>query len=449
MIQLVSAGPDGTPGNGNTYTPPALSADGRYVAFQSDSTNLVAGTASGFTDIYIRDTCLGAPTGCAATTMRVSVANDGSLPNGNSRSPAISANGRYVAFDSSASNLFPGSTQTNGYAHVFLRDTCIGAPASCIPSTSLISVASDGTQANNDSRGAAISSDGRFVAFVSSATNLVPNDTNNGFEETFLRDTCLGAPSCIPTTTRVSVANDGSQANGPSGIASISADARYMTFVTGATNLVPNDPKATVVLHDTCFGAATGCAPSNRSLFVGYAGNSLTAGISWWRLSANGRFSAFDAETNNLVPGGTGQIVGAFVYDDCVAAPVGCIPHTDQVSLTYNGGQPDSGSGAAVASNEGNYVVYVSIADNLLSYAYRSSAVYVRVTCANGLAGCIPTTYLLSFDGNTGIQGNSSYSDYPAITPDGHYAVFISNAPNWPGKLQSNGNNQTWLARVY
>ena len=91
----------------------------------------------------------------------------------------------------------------------------------------------------------------------------------------------------------------------------------------------------------------------------------------------------------------------------------------------------------------------MSIADNLLSYAYRSSAVYVRVTCANGLAGCIPTTYLLSFDGNTGIQGNSSYSDYPAITPDGHYAVFISNAPNWPGKLQSNGNNQTWLARVY
>src|SRR5207244_9816958 len=133
----------------------------------------------------------------------------------------------------------------------FLRDTCIGAPASCIPSTSLISVASDGTQANNDSRGAAISSDGRFVAFVSSATNLVPNDTNNGFEETFLRDTCLGAPSCIPTTTRVSVANDGSQANGPSGIASISADARYMTFVTGATNLVPNEDRKSTRLNSS------------------------------------------------------------------------------------------------------------------------------------------------------------------------------------------------------
>jgi len=94
-------------------------------------------------------------------------------------------------------------------------------------------------------------------------------------------------------------------------------------------------------------------------------------------------------------------------------------------------------------------VVFISIADNLLSYAYRSSALYVRMTCANAAAGCVPTTYLLSLDSNTGIQGNSSYSDYPSITPDGHYAVFISDAANWPGSLQSNGKNQVWLARVH
>jgi archaellum component FlaF (FlaF/FlaG flagellin family) len=127
VIQLVSAAPDGTPGNGHTYTPPCVSTDGRYVAFQSDSTNLVPGSGSGFTDIYIHDTCLGAQAGCTPATTRVSVANDGSLPNGNSRSPAISANGRYVAFDSSATNLFPGSTQTNGYADV--SET----PASALP----------------------------------------------------------------------------------------------------------------------------------------------------------------------------------------------------------------------------------------------------------------------------------------------------------------------------
>jgi hypothetical protein len=449
VIQLLSAAPDGTPGNGHTYTPPVVSADGRFVAFQSDSTNLVPGPASGFTDVYLRDTCIGAVTGCTPTTTRISVANDGSLPNGNSRSPAISVGGRYVAFDSSATNLFSGSTQTNGYADVFVRDTCIGVPDGCIPRTTLVSVANDGTQANNDSRGAAISADGRFITFVSSATNLVANDTNSGFEETFLRDTCLFAPSCTPTTARASVANDGSQANGPSGMASISADGRYMTFVTGATDLVPNDSKASAVLHDTCFGAPVGCTPNNRSVFVGYGSASPTAGFSRWVLSANGRFSGFDAETNYLVPGDTGQMVGAFVYDDCIGALAGCIPHSDRVSVTFNGGQADSGSGEAVSSNDGNYVAFISVADNLLSYPCRSSAVYVRMTCANAAAGCVPTTYLLSLDSNTGIQGNSQFSDSPAITPDGHYAVFISTAANWQGILQSNGNHQVWLARVH
>jgi len=142
-------------------------------------------------------------------------------------------------------------------------------------------------------------------------------------------------------------------------------------------------------------------------------------------------------------------MVGAFVYDDCIGAPAGCIPHTDRVSVTYIGGQADSGSIEAVSSNDGNYVAFISVADNLLSYSYRSSAVYVRMTCANSPTSCVPTTYLLSVDSNTGIQGNSQFSDSPAITPDGRYVVFISTAANWPGSLQSNGNHQVWLARVH
>ncbi len=451
VIRLVSAALDGTAGNGATYTPPVINDDGRYVAFQSDSTNLVPGPASSFTDIYVRDTCLGAPSGCGPTTTRVSVANDGSLPNGNSRSPAISANGRYIAFDSSATNLFPGSTQTNGAADVFLRDTCIGAPVGCVPTTLLVSVASDGTQSNDDARSAAISGDSRLVAFNSVGTNLVPNDTN-GWLDVFVRDTCIGAPSgCTPTTTRVSVANDGSQSNAPACCPSISVDGRYISFrMAGANNLVPNFPNASVILHDTCFGSASGCTQTNRSLFVGYAGDTVNGTVdNLWILSANGRFSGFGAEASNLVPGDSGQMVGAFFYDDCIGAPAGCIPHTDRVSVTYNGGPANNGSHAAVSSNDGNYVAFISIADNLLSYAYRSSAVYVRMTCANALAACVPTTYLLSVDSNTGIQGNSSYSDYPVITPDGRYVVFISDAANLPGNLQSNGKNQVWLGRVH
>ena len=451
VIQLVSAAPDGTPGNGHTYTPPAVSADGRFVAFQSDSTNLVPGPASGFTDIYLRDTCIGAVTGCTPTTTRISVANDGSLPNGNSRSPAISVGGRYVAFDSSATNLFTGSTQTNGYADVFVRDTCIGAPLGCMPTTILISVAKDGTQANDDSRGAAISGDGRFIAFSSSATNLVSNDTN-GWSDIFLRDTCFGATTaCSASTTRVSVAKDGSQSTAPSGYASISADGRYISFrMAGSNNLVPNNPNASVILHDTCFGAPSGCSPSDQSLFVAYGGDTVNGTVNnLWILSPNGRFSAFGAEATNLVPGDSGQNVGAFVYDACIGGQQGCIPHTDRVSVTYNGGSANNGSGAAASSDDGNYAVFISIADNLLPYPYRSSSAYVRMTCANASADCVPNTYLLSMDSRTGIQANSSYSDYPAITPDGHYAVFISNAANWPGSLQSNGKNQVWLARVH
>jgi hypothetical protein len=104
VVELITLGHDGMPANGNTFFPAAISADGRYVAFQSEATNLVTGPGSGFADIYLRDTCRGAPAGCNPSTIRISVADDGSLPNGNSRAPAISADGRFVAFDSSASN---------------------------------------------------------------------------------------------------------------------------------------------------------------------------------------------------------------------------------------------------------------------------------------------------------------------------------------------------------
>jgi len=297
----------------------------------------------------------------------------------------------------------------------------------------------------------AISGDGRFVTFSSSATNLVPNDTN-GWSDIFLRDTCSGATTgCTASTTRVSVANDGTQSTAPSGYAAIDTDGRYISFrMAGSSNLVPNDPNASVILHDTCCGASNLCTATNRSLFVGYAGDTVNGTVNnLWVLSPNGRFSGFGAEATNLVPGDPGTNVGAFIYDDCIGGPSGCIPHTDRVSVTYNGGPADNGSGAAVSSNDGNYVIFISIADNLLSYAYRSSAAYVHMTCANASANCVPTTYLLSVDSSTGIQANSSYSDLPAITPDGHNAVFISNAANWPGSLRSNGNNQVWLARVH
>jgi hypothetical protein len=219
--------------------------------------------------------------------------------------------------------------------------------------------------------------------------------------------------------------------------------------MSGANNLVPNEPRASAILRDTCFGAPAGCTPANRNLFVSYAGGAANGALdNLLILSASGRFAGFGGSATDLVPGNPGQRVGAFLYDSCIGAPAGCIPRTEQVSLTYNGGEPDNGSGAAVSSADGNYALFISIAQNLLPFPYISSAVYVRVTCKTAPPDCVPTTYLLSLDSSTGIQGNTSYSDFPAITPDGRFAVFVSNAANWPGKLLSNGNNQVWLARV-
>jgi Tol biopolymer transport system component len=158
----VSVASDGTQGNGGSEYP-SISSDGRSIAFQSYSTNLVSGDTSGLDDIFVRDRVTG-------QTTQVSISSDGSQGNSRSWSSSISANGRYVAFSSQATNLVSGDT--NGYYDIFVHDLDTGQ-------TTRVSVASDGTQGNNESWVSAISADGRYVAFMSDASNLVNGDTND------------------------------------------------------------------------------------------------------------------------------------------------------------------------------------------------------------------------------------------------------------------------------
>jgi archaellum component FlaF (FlaF/FlaG flagellin family) len=143
----------------------SINGDGRFVAFSSDASTLVPNDTNNFTDVFLRDTCLGAPSGCVPSVVRVSVATDGSQANGFSFSPAISANGRYVAFTSDADNLVPGDT--NQFPDIFVRDTCFGAPAGCVASTERVSLNNDGTQTHLQNGEPTISADGRFLAFGS------------------------------------------------------------------------------------------------------------------------------------------------------------------------------------------------------------------------------------------------------------------------------------------
>src|SRR3989441_6808558 len=183
----------GAQGNGSSGLigfafPPALSADGRFIAFVSLATSLVAGDTNGATDVFVRDRQTG-------TTERVSVASGGTQSNAASLGSALSADGRLVAFQSDATNLAPGDT--NGATDVFVRDRQTGM-------TERVSVASDGTQANNISSYPALSADGRFVAFQSDATNLVAGDTN-GATDVFVHDRQTG------TTEPSSVASGGTR----------------------------------------------------------------------------------------------------------------------------------------------------------------------------------------------------------------------------------------------
>src|SRR6266567_806894 len=252
----VSVASDDTQGNGISDTP-SISADGRFVAFAADASNLVEDDTNGAGDVFVRDTCVGVPAGCTPSTTRVSVAGNGSEDNAGSGFPlAVSADGRFIAFSSAASNLVAGDT--NGATDMFVRDTCFGAPAGCTPSTTRVSVASDGTQGNGASVVPTISADGRFVVFRSNASNLVVGDTN-GAGDVFVRDTCLGGPTgCTPSTIRVSVASDGTQANNSSITGALSADGRFVAIDSSASNLVAGDTNGfiDVFLARTGFAAA-------------------------------------------------------------------------------------------------------------------------------------------------------------------------------------------------
>lgn len=226
VVTLVSLDSSGTQADDRSYAP-AISADGRFVAFQSYASNLVAADSNDASDIFVHDRHTG-------TTTRVSVDSSGAQANEDSFEPDLSADGRFVAFHAWASNLVAGDTAIcedhwgpRNCVDVFVHDCQTGA-------TTRVSVDSVDGQGNSDSGGAAVSADGRFVAFSSSASNLVLDDTNE-VADAFVYDRQLRV------VVRVSVNSNGWQASGPSGMVALSADGRFAVFASRANDLVPSD----------------------------------------------------------------------------------------------------------------------------------------------------------------------------------------------------------------
>lgn len=190
---------------------PAISADGRYVAFTAAVAD--ASSQTEHTQIFVSDTCENADAGCKPHTAQLSVAADGSSANDDASSPSMSANGRYVAFSSAATNLVDRAQPGH---QIYLRDTCSAAQSACSPSTQIISTDSSGALTGAENILPSVSASGRFVAFLSVTAShagqaAASGGKNSGYRQVFVRDTCLGATSCTPKTTRVSLQpNDGS-----------------------------------------------------------------------------------------------------------------------------------------------------------------------------------------------------------------------------------------------
>jgi Tol biopolymer transport system component len=207
--------------NGNSSYP-KISADGRYVVFESLASNLVTRDTNGLSDVFVHDRW-------TETTTRVSVSSWGEQGNSASVLPSISQDGRYVSFDSFASNLV--SVDTNNRDDIFMHDRLYAT-------TALITLSSTGEQANGTSFLSSMSADGRYVVFESYASNLVPLDTNDTLD-VFLRDVLR------ETTRLVSQSSLGIQGRFDSGAPALSADGRFAAFTADADNLVPHDTNFT------------------------------------------------------------------------------------------------------------------------------------------------------------------------------------------------------------
>jgi Tol biopolymer transport system component len=394
-VSVNSAGASGNPCSGcSSNGPISISATGRFVAFSDNAPNLVKDKRSYFYDVYVRDRVRG-------ETTRVSVSSAGTEGNDDSAFPSISANGRFVAFSSLASNLVPGDR--NHRFDVFVRDLKRGK-------TTRVDVSSTGAEANDLSVWRpAISADGRFVAFESAATNLVPDD-DNGIRDVFVRDLKRGE------TTRVSVSSSGAEQISGHGveelgtIPAISANGRYVAFSSRGKNLVEGDRNDTddIFVRDRKLGETTRVSVSS----TGEEANDTS--LFYPSISPNGRFVAFTSWASNLVADDeNGHHEDVFVRDRKKGVTTRIRENNRSGSLY---------SGLPSISANGRFVAFEAPASDLVQ-GDRNEA--VDVFLRDRKRG---RTTLLSVS-SEGTQGNSE-SSFPVISANGRFVAFSSLASN-------------------
>ncbi len=343
---------------------PSVTSDGRYVAFASDATDLVAGDSNAARDIFIFDYQTN-------LVRRLSVSQQGSQGNGASNNPAISGNGRYVAFSSEANNLIVGDT--NGFSDIYVVDVITGL-------ISRVSVATGGGQANNPSFRPAISTTGRYIVFESSATNLDAAYTVASGTHIYIRDRDVSGSGVFDTagnvSTRLADVDSATPAsvvaNASSIQAAISSDGSTIAFSSRGTNLVA--PATTAARQHVYTRARTNVGTATSGVRLISVANTTAAeggaDSQTPSLSSTGRYVAFASVATNLVAADNNQVSDIFVYD--TAAPVG-VPIVRRMSVSTTGaeGYDPSASGFRLGSinptisSDGRYVAFASLAANL------------------------------------------------------------------------------------
>lgn len=404
QTSIVSVSTAGALGNGDCGSDvPAISGDGRFIAFSSHATNLVPNDSNVWRDIFVRDTVAG-------QTEIVSISTEGIAGNANCFSPVITPDGRFIAYSTSATTLVSGGT--NGTYHIFLRDRQTGI-------TEVVSRSTVGALSNGLSQRPSISSDGRFIAFESLATNLT-SGTPAGIFNIYVRDRQLG------TTELVSVSTTGAPGNLDSYSSSISSDGRSVAFASDALNLVPGDTNNStdVFMRDRQAGQTAIVSVSSSGLI----GNSSSYQPS---ISANGLFIAFASAASNLVFSDTNG------FDDIFIRSV-ANGQSELVSISTTGIQANSYCFQPSISNDGCFVAFASYASTLINNDQGTYDIFVHDRS-------LGFTQAVDFS-DTGEQGNEgSYGS--AISADGHYVAYWSGATNLVPN-DTNGTNDIFVSIV-
>ena len=379
--------------DGGSVTP-AVSSDGAHIAFTSGATNLHGGPHN-TNDVYVRDRVRGA-------TELVSKASSGQFANGRSLAPAISGDGQIIAFQSRASNLAAGDSNAADDIYVHDRRTAI---------TSLVSVTTNGTVGNAASSDPAVSDDGRYVAFASDASNLVPGDTNST-TDVFVYD------RVNRSTTRASVGTTGGQGTGQSRNPSISRNGQKVAFESAAANLIGTADTNGFV--DVFVGTRTGVQIRVSESNLGAQGNSSSRNPA---ISADGSAVAFDSRASNLVNGDTNSRADVFHHNLSTRQTIR-VSNGNSGSVINDPANGESGQPSINAT--GRVIAFHSTATNLVSGDTNGSVQDVYVTNLDRSRGAQNTLASVAGGGGSG----SAASAQASMSSNSQVVAYHSNASN-------------------